>query len=285
MYPGEPPAAKQRRIEVDLGTTGVSSQLPGTPQLDLDLDMQFTSTAVEQRPSLAARNSWRRQTRTPLRPPASEAGGNQNTGNGEQHHRPAMPALPYAPMPASPVWGTFSSPCPVKTPGKRVDSHTAFGESFNKERCIPDSGLFLGASFRAGWGPNGVFCSQTSKAGGSAAQVALRKVLIGSEVVHDAASEERRVLLRRRLKDLLRVHYDNSLPDNGREGNGITAPRWRLQCSRSGGGLRELTHRFIKLSNDQAAAVSDIYENFRSIYSLFYLQICVGFCGVLFVYR
>lgn len=269
MYPGisEQQAAKQRRVDVDLGgAPGAPSHLPSGHQfdldLDLDLDLQGTGGGgiggvAEPRPTLAARNAWRRQARAPLRPPTTpptSQGAGASALSGEYRAAPAVPALPYAPMPTSPAGPALSSPCPVKTPSRSKQG--ALGSTFARNRCIPDSGLFLGASFKAGWGPNGVFCSQDSSVGGSAARVALRRVVIGSEVVQDPATDERRDVLRRRLKEFLRVHYNNSLPDNGRGNNEFSAPRWRLQCSRSGGGLRQLTQRFIKLCNDQAAAVS-----------------------------
>ena len=155
----------------------------------------------------------------------------------------------------SPAGSAFSSPCPIKTP---CITTTTITTTRRKERCIPDSGLFLGASFRVGWASNGVFCSQAGK--GSASAMALKRMVVGSGVVADADTEERQAVLRKRVKDLLRVHYDHSLPENNnnttnKSGAAAAAPRWQLQCSREGGALRDLTQRFIVLCNEQAAVV------------------------------
>ncbi len=97
------------------------------------------------------RSSWRQQ-QPPLRAPAPAAG-----------LRPpaALPLLPSGPSPVSPVALQRAAPaCPVPAP-------RAGG---GQERCLPDAGSFLGASFRAGWGPDAVLAfAGVPLAGGLAA--------------------------------------------------------------------------------------------------------------------
>jgi nuclear pore complex protein Nup98-Nup96 len=261
---------QQRRIEVDIGAVG-----------DVEyMDMGGTTSAGQQQApqqqqqvpqsALAVRNTWRKQSRTSLRPLTPPSTTKTALASSDRQRRDAsLPALPSGPMPASPA-GAARSPCPV-----------AATPSLGKERCIPDTGLFLGSSFKVGWAPNGVLCSHANAHGGSLAQLALSRVLISSGVVANPNSSARRDVLRKRMKELLRVHYENSLPDaEGKSvqdvdmadsatgavtaatsspttppGGRVSPPRWRLQCSRREGSLRELTQKFIQVSNEHASAV------------------------------
>ena len=220
------------------------------------------------RTTLAARNAWRKQQAAPLRPAAGVAAPRTPPPAG-------LPLLPAGPTPVSPL---SQAQCLVPAPRPAAEQQPP-----ERERCLPDAGLFGGAAFRSGWAPNGVLAHAGGRAA-SAAHVVVRQLSVGARVAPpgepagtDSAFQQRQ---RAALEAALALHMQHSSPDPAQlgassdgddamagsegegEGEGAVAaagraggvPRWRLRCER-GAELRELTLRYIELANAAAAEV------------------------------
>lgn len=176
-----------------------------------------------------------------------------------------LPLLPAGPTPVSSLAGRQ---CLVPAPKPTGEEQPA-----GRERCLPDAGLFSGAVFRAGWGPNAV----VAHAGGrpsSAAHIVVRQLAVGARVAGAGepvgAQSEFQARQREALEAALLLHMQHSSPDpqavepaedgtqEGEEAAAAAAaagvPQWRLHCRRQE-ELRKLTLAYIELLTAAAAKV------------------------------
>ena len=229
-------------------------------------------------------NCWARRGKTSLEPPAwlKERSSEKLHVADLSSRSPTLPSLPMRPMRVAPSMVEVASPCPLQS--------SAFQAGF--ERCIPDAGAFLGLSFRVGWAPGGVTCGKyvgqkehgafqnRTRLGDGASRVTVRRI-VGSDskiFVHqtrqmewkrpsssaistDIEKLEDGILpsLRQRFQELLRLQYENSLPDPESESDDV-APLWTLCCSRYDGHLHSLMKKYIEVCAKQARNIIDSNE-------------------------
>ncbi|KAI3438757.1 hypothetical protein D9Q98_001175 [Chlorella vulgaris] len=246
------PATQQRVAASGGGFGTVSQQHTAAPP------PAAAFATVPAQPVLAARNAWRKQQSMPFKPPAA--------AKARQAVRRAGPPL----LPAGPTLVTAaaaSKQCLVPAPA-------AAAAGGGSERCLPDAGLFAGASFRANWAPNAVFVHAGGRAS-SASHVVVSQAIVGARVAPagqpagaDSAFQQRQ---RSALQAALDLHLKHSSPDAQPSTATATAtggdadmadggelvpaapgvPQWRLCCRRQG-DLRQLTQQYKALCNAAA---------------------------------
>ncbi|KAL4425557.1 hypothetical protein ABPG75_009573 [Micractinium tetrahymenae] len=235
----QPPAKQRRILTVGAPAQAATGAASAAAAAAAQVAAAAGAAVAAARPALAARNAWRKQQAAPVHaPPAGHAAAPRTPPPGG-----LPPLLPAGPAPIS----ATGKQCLVPAP------RPAAADQQGAERCLPDAGLYGGASFRGGWAPNGVI----AHAGGrpsSAAHVVMRQLSVGARVAPagepagaDSPFQERQ---RKALEAALQLHLEWSSADEG--GGAAGVPQWRLRCERQE-QLRRLTLRYIELCNAAAA--------------------------------
>lgn len=205
-------------------------------------------------------HAWRRQKQAPLAPPVSTGPASQQqhpkvplgasalvAGRSSAAYPPGTPLQLISPSATvRPSPGSLAK-CPIPAP------LTDAVQQMGSERCIPDSGLFLGRSFGVGWAPGGCLIvpggaklahEPVQGTDHSAGTVSLHRLVVGSGVVSDTDQvEEYEDSCRERVEAALQLHLEYSSPDEATQGSSSAIqdtedeaaqilPRWRLRCDR-----------------------------------------------------
>ena len=253
LYAGSrQPPAKQRRVllvpqqQADVAAGPAPGAAPAAAAA-------APAGAVGRAP-LAARNAWRKQQAAPLQPAVRPTAP----------RTPPPAGLPLLPAGPTPVTSLAGRQCLVPAPKPTADEQPP-----GRERCLPDAGLFSGAAFRAGWGPNAVVAHVGGRAS-SAAHIVVQQLAVGARAadVSEAvgAKSEFQQRQRQALEAALALHMQHSSPDtlveeaaevdgqDSEEAASAGVPQWRLRCRRRE-ELRKLTLAYIELCTAAATKV------------------------------
>ncbi len=257
LYAGSrQPPAKQRRVLVVAQQQAEAAAGSAAAAPAAAAAAPSGAAAAVARAPLAARNAWRKHQAAPVQPAARPAAPRTPPPAG-------LPLLPAGPTPVSSLAGRQ---CLVPAPKPTADEQPP-----GRERCLPDAGLFGGAAFRAGWGPNAVVAHADGRAS-SAAHIVVQQLAVGARAAAAGepvgAQSEFQKRQREALEAALVLHMEHSSPDPhvlepaeaaGEEGSDAAAaaagvPLWRLRCRRQE-ELRQLTLAYIELCTAAAAKV------------------------------